>query len=152
MIRQKQLIQHNPAAGQWGDCFRTSVACLLGVPAEEVPHIADGGGSWLDSAVRRKLQAYLRPRNLMLGRIVTTMQDDTTLFSHLDWWYQQNRHLACLVTVQSIGCNHVVVCKNREVFCDPLTGKPARASTYSPPIDESLGLPYWETFFLCWIP
>lgn len=38
MIEQKQLYLHKPETGQIGDCFRTSVACILNLPAVEVPH------------------------------------------------------------------------------------------------------------------
>jgi hypothetical protein len=35
---QKQMFRHDPDNGQYGDCGRTVVACLLGLPVEEVPH------------------------------------------------------------------------------------------------------------------
>ena len=38
MILQKQLIRHDPENGQWGDCWRTCIACLLDLPAAEVPN------------------------------------------------------------------------------------------------------------------
>lgn len=36
-----QRIPHDPANGQNGDCFRTSIACMLDMEPEDVPHFAD---------------------------------------------------------------------------------------------------------------
>lgn len=39
MMKHKQLIQHHdPENGQWGDCFRTSIACILDMNPQDVPH------------------------------------------------------------------------------------------------------------------
>ena len=42
-----QLIKHNPAQGQFGDCYRTALACILDMAPEDVPHYADRE-DWLD--------------------------------------------------------------------------------------------------------
>lgn len=38
MIKQQQLYAHCPEKGITGDCWRTSLACLLEAPVEDVPH------------------------------------------------------------------------------------------------------------------
>ena len=38
MIHQKQLYLHEPDKMQFGDCHRTSLACLLNIPVEDSPH------------------------------------------------------------------------------------------------------------------
>lgn len=38
MQYHKQLHQHDPANGVLGDCFRTSLACLLDLEPKDVPH------------------------------------------------------------------------------------------------------------------
>lgn len=39
---QRQLIlDHNPAEGRYGDCYRTCIAILLGIDAVEVPHFVE---------------------------------------------------------------------------------------------------------------
>lgn len=38
MIYQKQLYLHEPDKMQFGDCHRTSLACLLNIPVEDSPH------------------------------------------------------------------------------------------------------------------
>ena len=38
MIFQEQLVPHDPANGLYGDCFRATLASLLGKTTAEVPH------------------------------------------------------------------------------------------------------------------
>ena len=38
MIRHQQRFLHDPANGQYGDCHRTALACLLDLDPEQVPH------------------------------------------------------------------------------------------------------------------
>lgn len=38
MIRHTQLFRHEADKGQYGDCHRTAVACLLNIPVEDAPH------------------------------------------------------------------------------------------------------------------
>jgi hypothetical protein len=38
MWKQKQLFRHEPHNGINGDCWRTSLACLLEIPQYKVPH------------------------------------------------------------------------------------------------------------------
>jgi len=38
LIKQKQLYRHNPEQGEFGDCHRTAIACLLDLKPEEVPN------------------------------------------------------------------------------------------------------------------
>ena len=38
MIEQKQLYLHKPAEGSIGDCWRTSIACILDVSPGTIPH------------------------------------------------------------------------------------------------------------------
>jgi hypothetical protein len=41
MTPHKQLNQHKPDEGIIGDCWRTSIACLLNLHPSEVPHFCD---------------------------------------------------------------------------------------------------------------
>lgn len=47
MTPHKQLFRHDPATGTTGDCWRTSIGCLLDLPPAEVPHFVDG--HWNDA-------------------------------------------------------------------------------------------------------
>ena len=42
MTPHKQLIKHDPENGQWGDCGRTAIACLLDLHPSDVPHFWEG--------------------------------------------------------------------------------------------------------------
>ena len=66
MTPHTQSILHNhdwKQGDQVGDCFRTSIACILDLPIDSVPHFVqeqcDGGRSWRDS-----LLAWLEPQGL----------------------------------------------------------------------------------------
>ena len=41
MTPYKQLNWHDPDNGVYGDCFRTSIGCLLDLPPAEVPHFVE---------------------------------------------------------------------------------------------------------------
>ena len=43
MLKQKQLYRHEPDKMQYGDCHRTTLACLLNIPVEDSPHFI---GEW----------------------------------------------------------------------------------------------------------
>lgn len=38
MLHNKQLFLHKPEEGQYGDCHRTALACILNLQPEEAPH------------------------------------------------------------------------------------------------------------------
>lgn len=41
----KQKIKHNPSNGEYGDCYRTCVSCILKVDVDDVPHVYANGES-----------------------------------------------------------------------------------------------------------
>lgn len=43
MTPYKQLIKHDPKNGQYGDCARTTIACLMDRHPQEVPHFLHDG-------------------------------------------------------------------------------------------------------------
>ena len=43
MTPYKQLVKHDPKNGQYGDCARTCIACLLDLPPRSVPHLFENG-------------------------------------------------------------------------------------------------------------
>jgi len=145
--RHKQLIKHDPASGKFGDCFRTAIASALCLEPEEVPHFAERGADWGVDRDRTRIQKWFRERNMELGRLTIDFDksEEDDLWRVLNWWYQCNRQSLVLVTVGSTGCNHVIVCKNREVVCDPATGERALTSDFGPAREEDHL--YWELFF-----
>lgn len=51
MIPVKQLFRHNPPEA-YGDCFRASIASILELPTDQVPHFCDmsKGNAWKDKS------------------------------------------------------------------------------------------------------
>lgn len=45
MKYQKQAFRHKPEEGQYGDCHRTAIACLLDMPRDSVPNFGEHYGS-----------------------------------------------------------------------------------------------------------
>ena len=53
MIFHSQLIKHDPDNGQWGDCFRTCIACIFNVHnVTDVPHFGTMGHTQKNNAIR----------------------------------------------------------------------------------------------------
>ncbi|WP_422049879.1 hypothetical protein [Shimia sp.] len=118
MDRQKQLIKHDPDNGQWGDCYRTCVAIIMGMPAAEVPHFCDGGGH--DGA--KESQDWLRERGLSHVTIYYTAEND--LEKILSTLGHYSPEVPMIVTgMGKRGVNHSVVAVDGQIFCDPATGK-----------------------------
>lgn len=61
MYRQDQIVKHDPP-NQLGDCFRTTIANLLEISVEEVPHFLHDGCEMIEAL--RRLNKFLRPHGL----------------------------------------------------------------------------------------
>ena len=85
---QPQLYRHDPENGSVGDCFKTCVAMLLGVDADQVPHFAkdaiDAGGD--PGQAVQMLRDWLEPQGLGLGQFLyppeTTFSEIIASLSH----------------------------------------------------------------------
>jgi len=109
---QKQLNLHQPEKGIYGDCFRTCVAIMLGLDAEEVPHFVHADNPlWLDDC-----RDWLAGRGLKYIQIVYTGElEDVLRCVSLG-----TDELPYMLTGQSRnGTNHCVVCQGAEIVCDP---------------------------------
>src|SRR5690606_6329025 len=60
----RQLLGHDPDNGIYGDCMRTSIAALLDLPPQEVPHFFEGGASAADGW--KLIDEFLAARGLLL--------------------------------------------------------------------------------------
>jgi hypothetical protein len=117
---QHQLYRHDPAAGVFGDCFRTCVACLLGLPAGNVPHFNDRLASDATPAeVYRATKAaddWLGARGLRLVRVGYCGDLDSVL----DCLAKSNPGLPCILSGTSRnGVGHCVVVLDGAIVCDP---------------------------------
>lgn len=116
MTPSKQLFRHNPAAGTWGDCYRTAVACLLDLAPAEVPHVYDQGASGEEGMAAMK--AFLAARGLVPVTIIydgaADLQQVLTAREHYD------PGVSFLLTGQSRnGTDHVVVARGGKIIWDP---------------------------------
>lgn len=111
--------RHDPDAGLIGDCFRCSVASILELPAEEVPHFMEADWRRKDPAWYADFHRWLAPRGL----------------AYLDWeihpdyfgpqWFEQIvldggfdvHHVMC--GVGPSGELHAVVGRNGVMVHDP---------------------------------
>ena len=114
MTPQQQLIKHDPANGAYGDCGRTVIACLLDMHPSDVPHFWNGEvdnptaqedcRKWL---AERGLRNIAWPIDGRLMEVLTFMKRDNP-----------GTYYALLGTSQRLS-NHVVICYNDEIVCDP---------------------------------
>lgn len=118
---QQQLIKHDPAAGQYGDCQRTCIAVILGIDAADVPHFCDnpqaerGTSEWWST----RQDAWLAERGLAY---CTVAYDGAgvSLEQVLDWTSRQNATTPMILCgLSALGCNHVVVVLGGKIVCDP---------------------------------
>lgn len=127
ILPQKQLINHDPSNGQFGDCYRTCVAVVLGVAASAVPHVCEKG--WcneddLDGLIA--MREYLR--GIGFGISKSVFHGDLSWRDFKKWMGRLNPDTAIIVTGETTkGTNHCVVMIGGEVVCDPITGGPNRS-------------------------
>jgi hypothetical protein len=118
---QRQLIEHAPENGLWGDCQRTCVAAILDMDVADVPHFCDAPHypkghpeHW-----QARQDQWLAERGL--ATFIVAYSGDTATFEQvMEWTSKQSPTVPCIVAgTSSRGCNHVVVVVNGEIVCDP---------------------------------
>ncbi len=149
MIRQKQKFLHRPEIGQWGDCHRTAIACLLDIPLEAFPHFIG------EYERRERLKAmgdvvepysWLKEQERFLNAIGFTMMTidwngDTPLDSLLTYMESMNPgRYFILCGMSPRGTNHSVVCNGGKFDWDPHPD----GGFLIGPMDNGV----WETNFL----
>ena len=122
MTPYRQLVQHAPSLGLWGDCYRTAIGCLLDYPPEAVPHFADNAGM-----VSPKETAYLVNKwlgeKLSLRTIEIPFSGDYDVQDIIDGIGKLNPGSEYLFSGNTrIGTPHVVVCRGKEQIHDPSCG------------------------------
>lgn len=112
----KQLHLHDPENRVFGDCDRTSIACLLNKHPSEVPH---WGRHFDDAPTYNKIKReYLESQGLILVQVVYS--GETPLVDVLKSVGGSNPGVYYLLTGTSrTGVNHVVICRDGEIAHDP---------------------------------
>jgi hypothetical protein len=116
-----QTIRHDPANGQYGDCFRTALACIMDLEPEEVPHFFDGASYHGPPEVAwRRVGEWLCDRGLVL---FTVPFNPAPVDGILEAISTQNPGVYFLFSGHSGVANHQVIAANGRIVHDPSSGK-----------------------------
>ncbi len=117
LSRQLQRFPHAPQRGIQGDCYRTAIACVLGVERDSVPHSHD---EQTGDEAYAMMDAWLRPQGLT--RIFMPVLGDS--FSEIaNVLYPRGGGLPLIVTgAGPRNVNHVVVVHGIDDFWCPTLG------------------------------
>ena len=119
MIEHKQLYYHKPEDGFIGDCFRTSVACILDLPRpDDVPHVMELAGYDREDAAARAheiLNDWLKQYDLKYIEFPLEASENT-LQTYLAHYFKD---MYVMVGCSSKHGGHSVVRKNGDYIWDP---------------------------------
>lgn len=119
MTPYKQLYRHRPEDGEYGDCGRTVVACLLDMHPSEVPHFFEDDFK-VDDPKKftglRKMEAWLRDRGLCVIRYPF---DGEVTLENLLCQFVEPGLFYILQGESKNGSDHVVICENGRIVHDP---------------------------------
>ncbi|MBL4656293.1 MAG: hypothetical protein JKY33_10775 [Bacteroidia bacterium] len=145
MKYHKSSITHDPEQSQWGDCFRTCLACLLDYPNPlNVPHFfdfKDRGFSEQEAnnSFDRASEWLLMNHRMHHVIIPWTFENLTQLLEHTNNAFP---NVTFMLVGQSKISNHVVICKNGKIIHDPSNS--AESPYLFGPCDDG----FWRTEFL----
>ena len=121
MKAQKQLFHHRPDQGEWGDCWRTVLACLLDVAPEEVPHFNEGSPEGVRKdpvKVDVETRTWLARRGITL--VGVRFNGDVPLETVLNSAGEASHGLHYILSGTSrTGVNHCVIGHGNEITWDP---------------------------------
>ena len=119
--RQKQKYLHRPEKGEIGDCYRTAIACVLGVPRDSVPHFVEIYGWDNGDEVYAALLEWLkRERGMTILRFPIWHFDqgyEIALSTLLAWNPNAGRFI--FTGTSRNGTLHCVVAHAGEIEWDP---------------------------------
>jgi len=109
-----QRIKHDPENGQYGDCYRTAIACLLDVEPEEVPHFCIPEISDPHDLMSHWLLEYKK-----CSIFTSVFSGDNTYKEVLQYVEFNNKNIYYLLSARSKIANHIWICINNEIVHDP---------------------------------
>ena len=126
MKRYQQLIRHDPDNGQWGDCWRTAIACILEIPPENVPHFSDKDNNFVQAMTHT--QQWLKESGLgMIMFYIDINSDEPDPVRRLFEIYQngctigmQDGPAFVVWGISERGIGHVVVADRNGFRHDPM--------------------------------
>lgn len=115
MQPHKMLCGHNPAEGEFGDCLRTVIACLLDRHPSVVPHFAHDGADV--QTVWRRVDDYLDGVGLVTWNYA--FPGEAPLDDVLNTVGITNPNMYYLISGKAGGADHIVIALNGEIVHDP---------------------------------
>ena len=136
MRPQRQRFQHKPEEGEYGDCYRTSIACVLDLDRDSVPNFGEHHDD--TKAFYAAADAWLREQGLR--RVEAAFQGELAgVLAHQE---SVNPDVYYLLGGQSPrGWNHSVVGCGGEIVWDPHPD----ATNLVGPCDDGY---WWVTYFV----
>lgn len=136
MIFQKQAFRHRPEKGEFGDCHRTAIACILDIPRDEVPNFGEFYG--IPGAFHAAERQFLASRGLALVNVVFQAPLDQVLMTmgatNPDAYY-------LLGGTSRTGVGHSVVGLGGQIIWDPSIDDAGIVG----PMDDGL---YWISYLV----
>ncbi len=110
---QKQAFRHDPEHGVWGDCHRTCIANLLGLPRDDVPHTHEDVPVEDWTAL---IDAFLAPLGLRELRLHMPATMTEVLAEH----GRLNPEVSYILSGKTArGTDHSILCRGGAAIWDP---------------------------------
>lgn len=120
MTPQKQKFLHKPSEGSYGDCFRTTIAILLDLDRDDIPHFGcltgpDDGGF---AEQLRQTREWLSAKGLTF--LCWPIPGDADWREVGDWgWFPRDQHFVLMGQSKVAVAHCVVASADGGVVCDP---------------------------------
>ena len=114
------ITDHNPSEGRYGNCTQASVASLLDLALDDVPHFCIGLPQGTDGGIEesRRINEWLKTRGLVLFELAYTA-DSLTDWWEDDWKMRGANFYHLLSGISPRGFTHCTVGLNGRVIHDP---------------------------------
>lgn len=120
MKPQRQLIEHCPAEGRYGDCHRACLATILDLPVEAVPHFFRAENFERPGVAKVEERAWLAERGLGEATFAWSGDAFDSVDTLLLYCASYGHDVPMILGGRSrLGSNHSVVILNGEIVCDP---------------------------------
>ena len=121
MTPYKQLIKHHPEQDEYGDCYRTCIACILSVHPSFVPHVYHRGAN---ESATEEMNEWLGQYDV--GQFSAMVPGHADMDEVLSLSIHNPGQYMIISGRSPRGeFNHSVVVCDGVVVCDPHTGKPS---------------------------
>lgn len=132
LTRQYQAFRHEPENGIQGDCYRTAVACVLGIERDSVPHSHD---ELTGPEAETFIDGWLKPQGLRRIFMPVLGDDLRTVAEAI---YPRGGGLPLMITGRGPrDVNHVVVVHGPDdIWCPTLGAVPPRIALIGPALPD----------------